>query len=717
MAKNVTGTGHRLTKVLYDQIVEYRTSSKTQAQRERNHTYYTLQPMGNEQKGRSHYISPDVFDVVESKKAYFAESYLTSRHPVKFRSDSSNTDHADARTEYVTKQLRLNNIDRLLRDGWHDAFVAKRMSMLVEWEEDSEMYQQPINGVPLVILQQSIDGDPSIIDIDTSGLEMAKGPDGRPVANGTLGIKKDKSHTKLTLLQPERYFRDMSVSYVDEGMYAGYEEDVARVVLINRGFDPEQIRDLKPDYSVSTRTEDSSRNAHGGSAKTGVNTANRTTETELVTFRRTWTWIQLSDYFDEMGDETVPGTEFDLNSLALYEIHWANREILRKEDGTLCIYPADEIPVFEWTEHKISHSAEDMATADVVAHTQKTNSTLKRLVIDNQQQRNTSRYEAVQGKIINPRELLDNSIGGVVWSRQLGSVAPLATPELSPMVQYVMEMLSQDKEERSGVSRLAQGLNTDVVSKQNAADMIERLTNSANRRIMRSVRDFATTFYIPMCKYIFKLGTRNDSQTHTLTVNGNPVQVSPMDWDETENDMVVSVALTPEERLQHAQMLLMLHQAQSQDPQVAMMYGVNQRHALFSSVYEAIGITDSSPYLMRPDGPEFKTMMDKAQADMLEQKQKAAEAEAASKELVQLGVKARVADMSLRGVETQLKLTDQAADNKREDRKLDHQIEKDRQDLVMQARTLGQQAYEFNKEMELEAKQRRPVAVSGVSNK
>lgn len=201
---NVRTRSAQLTKVLYDQIVEYRSSSKTQDQRERNHTYYTLQPIGNEQKGRSHYISPDVFDVVESKKAYFAESFLTARHPVKFRSDSQNTDHADARTEYVTKQLRLNNIDRLLRDGWHDAFVAKRMAVLVEWDPDSEAYSQTVDNVPLAVLQQAIDSDRSILDIQLDRLEMLKGPDGQPIAVGELGILKDKSHSKLTLLRPVR---------------------------------------------------------------------------------------------------------------------------------------------------------------------------------------------------------------------------------------------------------------------------------------------------------------------------------------------------------------------------------------------------------------------------------------------------------------------------------------------------------------------------------
>ena len=106
----------------------------------------------------------------------------------------------------------------------------------------------------------------------------------------------------------------------------------------------------------------------------------------------------------------------------------------------------------------VSHAADGTCTADVMTSQQKTKSILKRLVIDNQQMRNTTRYEASVGAIKNPRDLLDNTIGGVIWSRQPGSVTPLATPELSPLTMNVLQMLKTDGEERNGMSGLAKGM-------------------------------------------------------------------------------------------------------------------------------------------------------------------------------------------------------------------------------------------------------------------
>ena len=74
-----------LIKLLDSQVQEAHVASfDVSEQRSRNHRYYSMEPLGNEVKGRSHYISPDVQDAVEAKKAIFAETFLTDRDAVQF---------------------------------------------------------------------------------------------------------------------------------------------------------------------------------------------------------------------------------------------------------------------------------------------------------------------------------------------------------------------------------------------------------------------------------------------------------------------------------------------------------------------------------------------------------------------------------------------------------------------------------------------------------
>ena len=628
-------------------------------QRERNHRYYTLQPLGNEQRGKSAYISPDVLDSVENKKALFKETFLTGRQVVKFKTTTANPTEADAKTAYVEMQLRRNDKSRLFRDGWHDAFIAKRMVVLIEWREETRTVSLDINGasqqqvMQLIAMQQQ---NGTIVGVDQSNVQQQQG-----TFFGSLDIEFDDSFAHIELVQPERYYRDPNASYPEDAMWNTFEEDIGRGELVLRGYDPDVIDGLSLDYRFRSEEEDSSRKAHDRSW-TRRRQHKRTKEQETVTAYRTWTWIDMLDHDPAIAEEL--GVED--NVMRLYEIHWSQGTILRWADGSLAIREAEECPFYEWTEYKISHAEHGMADADVVSHTQRTQSILKRLIVDNQNMRNTSRYEVLVGGLKNPRDLLDNRIGGIVWTKRQGSVTPLPTPELSPLTFNVLQMLQMDNDKRSGLSDLAKGMNSDAVRYQNAEGLIDKMTTAGNRRVMTAARDWAETFLVPVSQYIVRLGMENDKNQTQLEVGGRVIPVAPSQWTDTENEMAVAKALTPDEGKQHAQMLLAMHQTMSQDPQMAMLYGVPQKHALMDEVFDAIGVDDTTRFMMRPDSPQFAQAMQQQQ----QQQQMMMQQQQAFQEFQQ-----RMA-MSLDRREWErlnMDATDKMADNVREDDKLDHE--------------------------------------------
>ena len=648
-------TERQLVNVLESQVTESEASNyEVGEQRERNHRYYTLSPIGNEVDGRSHYISPDVLDSVEAKKALFSETFFSGRNIVKFAPlGPGDKQEADKRTAYVNMQLTRNNAFEIFRDGWHDAFVAKRMSLIVDWEEEADQVTLQFNQATPEQIQYVISQQGPVVSADDSQLQpdMAGPPQpampGQPPGqqpqatfSGPVNIGLDTSHVKLYLPQPERIFRDPNATYISECQYYAYEEDLSRGDLIRRGFDVDQAESLTVDYRFRSEEEDNARKSHDRSW-TRRRQHKRADEQELITTYRTWTWIDMSEYSltgqgTDMGHSAggVGDGVINPEGLGLYEIYWAHGEILLRADGERAIKQVTEIPAFEWTEFKISHAEHGMADADLVAHTQKTLSTLKRLIIDNQHMRNTSRYEAVQGAIKNPRELLDNSIGGVIWSRQIGSIQELATPELSPMTMAVIEMLDQDKEERSGVSRLSKGMNNDALRYQNAADMVERLTNASQMRVMRAARDFAESFFVPLCKYIYRLGVRNDKRTHEAQVAGKFETLNPSSWPDMNIEMNVSVALTPDQGQKQAQAMLQLYQMMIMDPDLKLGFGYQQKWALLDDAFDHMGIPDSSEYLLRPDSEEYQQKQ-KFAAEQMQQQQQQQQAQAQFAQMMQ----------------------------------------------------------------------------------
>lgn len=584
-----------LIKLLESQLEESRTATfDVSEQRARNHRMYSLEPLGNEIKGRSKYISPDVQDAVEAKKAIFSETFLSDRDAIRFNGSKVPFED-DAKTAYINNVFRKNNYERLFRDAFHDALVAKRCTVLAQWAASTSTETIAIEGAApdqyQLILQES--GAINVVEenivTDPSGLLF-----------GEVTVEKDDSQVELQLIEPERFFRDPNATYVEESMYAAIEQDVPRARLLLDGYDPQQVDELSPDYRYRNQDEDSARRAHDGTYQK-IKAFNRAGVHEIVTVHKTWTWV----------DEGVLADDPHMlaESVKLYEIHWSCGEVLKWADGSPAMREVDCFPFFEWSEMKISHAADGTCTADVMAGVQRTQSILKRLIIDNQQMRNTTRYEASVGAIKNPRDLLDNTIGGVIWSRQPGSVTPLATPELSPLTMNVVQMLKSDGEERNGMSGLAKGMEMGAVNNQNASDMIAKLTSAGQRRVLMAARDFARTFLVPLSQHIIKLAIQNDKSQDQFEVAGQVVPVIPASWNQDDLDMEVNAALTPDEAVRSASQLMMVHQLLMQDQTMAGIYGVTQRHALFDKVLDDMGMKNTSHLLMSPTSPEFQQMM------------------------------------------------------------------------------------------------------------
>ena len=721
-------TERQLVNVLESQVTESDASNfEVGEQRERNHRYYTLQPLGNEIDGRSQYISPDVLDSVEAKKALFSETFFSGRKVVKFSPmGEGDQDEADKRTAYVNMQLDRNEAFCLFRDGWHDAFVAKRMNVCAKWNPDTEEVQIQVNGANQMQLQQIVaqQGD-NVVDVDTSQLQPVQGGQ-EPMFQGPITVVLDVGYVKLVLIQPERVFRDPNATYIQDCQYYTYEEDLSRGDLIREGANVEQVERLTVDYRFRSEEEDNARKSHDRSW-TRRQQHKRADEQELITTYYTWTWLDITEYdLDarvgnrdggeggdnskenrDLSDRAAGGTgdgNINPEGIGLYRIRWAHGEILMDAEGELMVEKVSEIPAFEWTEFKISHAEHGLSDADVVAHSQRTLSTLKRLIIDNQQMRNTSRYEAVQGAIKNPRELLQNPIGGIVWTRAIGSIQALPTPELSPLTMGVIEMLDQDKEERSGVSRLSKGMNNDALRYQNSADMVERLTNASQMRVMRAARDFAESFLIPLSKYIYRLGARHDNRAHTREIAGKFQIIQPASWPDIDATMEVSVALTPDEGRKHAQMLMQMHNMLGQDPTLMLGYGYAQKHAMIDDIFDHMGVTDTSRYLLAPDSEEYQ----KKQQFQAQQQKSNAAAQQKQQQMMQAmqqqQLKMELDDQQFEHwlkkskdgrewLETQVSNANIATDNLREDEKLEWDKFTD--------------VLEFN----LEKEQKRPAAI------
>ena len=590
--------------LLEDQITESDTTeSLVGQQRERNHRYYALQPLGNEQEGRSQYIDPAVFGSVEDKKSVYSESFLSSRQVVRF--NGPNKDESDAKTAYVQGVLKNNNYTEIFRDGWHDAFVAKRMTVWVDYRKDSEEVTLNFTGAQSQAVNQQLAQMGEILNVNRDGLQSHPIPSiGQQqfVHTGTLVVEVDKSYIALDLIQPEYVMRDPTQTYSRDALWNSARMDVSRMMLVDQGFDPDFVAKLDLDYRWGTSEEDHARKSYDSSA-TNTQSAGRKGDQGEVTIYKTRTWLSPEEASDIDGLEPA-------NSAAIYEIYWGHGEVMYWADGTPAAREMDDMAVHEWAEFKISHAENALCTADVEAHQQKAGSGLKRGVMDNMNITNNPRWEANPDGLRDMRDLRDNAIGGIIETEgPIGQVKALDTPMLSPLVMGVMQMLDRDSEERSGMTDLARGMNMGAVNNQNADSMVERLTSAGERRVAMGVRDFANTFFIPLMQCIVKFGMKYDKSQKVLEAGGKQIPIAPSQWQDNEHEMEIEVALTPSEAQDMTNKLVALDARMSQDEDLKPLYGAKQKHAMYDTIFELMGVKDSTKFLASPESPEYQQFL------------------------------------------------------------------------------------------------------------
>jgi hypothetical protein len=611
-----------LITILEQQIAESDTSkNEVGQQRERNHRYWNMMPLGNEVEGRSHYIDPSVFESVEDKKAVYSETFLSSRQVVRF--SGTNQDEAAAKTAYCKRVLKANNYTDLMTDGWHDAFVAKRMTIWTDWKRKREKVELQLMGHPTAAVNQQLQQMGQITNVNKDGVQSFPIPSIGPqqyVHSGTLEVEIDKSYIALDLIQPEYVFRDPNQTYARDASWNGARIDMSKMMLVDWGFDPAQVDRLTSD-NKQTPKEDNARKANSGTANTSMP---RQDMQEEVTIYKTRTWLAPQD-FDGVDIEGFTPEKH----AAIYEIYWGGQEVLFWNDGTPAIKVLEEMYVYEWTEFKISHAADGLCTADVEAHQQKAQSGLKRGVIDHMNITNNPRWEANVDALKDARDLYDNAIGGVVETdgKPVGQVKALETAQLSPVVFSVIQMLDRDSEARKGQSELATGMNMGAVNNQNADRMIERLTNAGQRRVAMGARSFANGLYSQIMQCIVKLAKRYDKSQTIIEAGGRQVQIVPAQWSD-DLEMDIEVALTPQEAQEMSLRLLAIDARLREDPDMKPLYGMKQKHALWDTVYELMGVADSTKFLASPESPEVQQAIAQAQQQMTQAQQRQAAMEA-----------------------------------------------------------------------------------------
>lgn len=569
--------------------------------------------------GNSKYVSMDVYDTVESMKAALLETFSTGYKTVRFAAQTGEdvriAEIATAYCEYVAN--RQNNLFEVMQSVIHDGLIARAGLCKVYWDEREESYLETIQDLTEEEFDQVVAQD----NIEIEDVEQ----DELGLYSGDLRIYQDVSQVAIEAIAPEEFIIEPQCRSLEMAAFTGHRTTKTISELREAGYDEKLISKIgdHEDVEMETDPEVLARHEEIGQDR-GFNAKGFQDQVRSITV------------YELYIDIDIDGT----GVAETYKVIKAGNVILDKEK---CRYK----PFIPFVPIPIPHAFFGSNFASKVVPIQTARTVLTRSILDHAMITNNPRYTVVKGGLTNPRELIDNRVGGIVNVSRPDAINPMPQAPLNPFIFQTIQMLDEDKEDTTGVSRLSQGLNKDAISKQNSAAMVEQLATMSQQRQKIIARNFANGFLKPLYQMIYQLVVENEIQAKIVEIAGDYVEVSPSAWG-AKRDVTVELHLGYGEQEQEAQKFLALHSLMSQDPTLASMYMPENQYKLMSHVMEYNGIKNVKDYLTPPtELPEQKP--DPAQEMAMQMQQKQMELQERQTQVAEMKaqIDAQVAQMKL----------------------------------------------------------------------
>jgi len=543
--------------------------------------------------GNSKYVSMDVYDAVESMKAALLETFSTGYKTVRFAAQTGEdvriAEIATAYCDYVAN--RQNNLFEVMQSVIHDGLIARAGLCKVYWDEREDSYLDPVQDLTEEEFDQIVAQD----NVEIEEVEQ----DELGLYSGDLRVFQDTSQVVIEAIAPEQFVIEPQAKSLDDVGFLGHRTTMTISELREAGYDEKLISKIgdHEDVEMETDPEVLARHEEIGQDR-GFNAKGFQDQVRSITVYELYIDIDL----DGSGIAET------------YKVIKAGNVVLHKEK---CTYK----PFVAFVPLPIPHSFFGSNFGSKVMPIQTARTVLTRSILDHAMITNNPRYTVVKGGLTNPRELIDNRVGGIVNVSRPDAISPMVQAPLNPFIFQTIQMLDEDKEDTTGVSRLSQGLNKDAISKQNSAAMVEQLATMSQQRQKIIARNFANNFLKPLYQLIYQLVVENEPQAKIVEIAGDYVEVSPGDWG-SKRDVTVEMHLGYGEQEQEAQKYLALHSMMSQDPTLASMYTPENQYKLMSHVMEYNGIKNVKDYLTPPtELPEQQPDPAQQMAMQMQQKQ------------------------------------------------------------------------------------------------
>lgn len=470
---------------------------------------------GDEEVGRSQVVTRDVSQSINYMTVNILKTIISTDKVVEF-------EHADkAIAEQAT--LALNRSFTQGRQGymflhsWIKAGLLEKASIAKTCVEQvpPKREEKTVPVEVLTLLQQEQEANP------TGPQVVAAEPVDETEAMWRIAIAVPQPPRFRDFVSPNENtsFAQDADDLDEECVYVGFHEERTLSWIASKGFATDDIADdgkltLDGATLAIARTGD----------QFNRNSYNRSGANRKVIFHEEY-------------------ARYDLNGDGVTELlltHRVGNTILTKvETGELSIEEIDEQPGVSWCPFPMQHRIVGQSLADQVMDIQRTSTVAMRQTLDGFYFQNNPRtylnYQSIGDDTIG--DLLTVRPGGIV--RWQGAVKPEISASSFDVGSSIMlmEKLTAEKEMRTGITRMNQGLEPDAIRNDTAAAF-----NGLQAAGQQIEEYLARNFAEPLARLMLKKYRlmRKFGKPFPLMIDGESVMVDPQAWPE---DMEAKVAV------------------------------------------------------------------------------------------------------------------------------------------------------------------------------
>ena len=548
--------------------------------------FYLGEPFGNEIEGRSSVVATEVADTVESIMPNLMRVFTANDKYVRFNARTSeDVEKAEQISDYVNYVINHDNEGyKVLYNWFKDALLFRLGVVKYFWEEEDKVREEEYFGLTedelaLLLSNPDIDVVEQIETVVESYID--ENDEIQPLTSTydlSVRVTEKEGKIKIVNVPPEEFLVNRRATSLEDAYFVCHRTTMTVSDLVAMGYDRDEVEayagvsDLDVDEERTNRFQDLE-------AVTGTDAADPTLR-EVVYY------------------EAIMKVDYDGDGIA------ERRRICAIGDGgkhVLHNEPFDHVPFAVVTPILMPHRLIGRSVYDMTQDLQVIKSTLLRQYLDSVYTSTLPRMGVVEG-MVNIDDVLDGTAGGIIRMRQAGMVQPISGTPVGGEVRPLMDYLDNIKEQRTGMSKAAQGLDANALQ-STTASAISATVRGAQVKLESYARNFAEVGVKDLFKGILHLVTKHNNKPRIVRLRNDFVPIDPREWT-SEFDVVVQVGLGTADDEQKIAFLTQIAQKQEQ---ILMQMGANnpivtmeQYVNTLRSIAEIGGFKDSDQFFNNP---------------------------------------------------------------------------------------------------------------------